>query len=212
MHKTCVIARGGEAPGTPVFPFSFPARSEGMERREGARGPAKPPLAGLAKPAARLARRARLWAKRRCAPLALHPQSSGRSLRRLDCGGAHCRRAAPCSSSNVTRDDARCRTRREEYKCAGARGDKLFSESCRPVSPATQGASRCLQRVARQTIFALGSSCQSVHADPDYPCARALRRRAGSPRQPILSCCRRQSKPCTSCRSGIDGNRRTFLP
>ena len=108
MHKTCVIARGGEAPGTPVFPFSFPARSEGMERREGARGPAKPPLAGLAKPAARLARRARLLAKRRCAPLALHPQSSGRSLRRLDCGGAHCRRAAPCSSSSVTRDDARC--------------------------------------------------------------------------------------------------------
>ena len=55
-----------------------------MERREGARGLAKPSLAGLAKPAARLARRASPLAQGPGAPRALHP-SSWRSLRKLDC-------------------------------------------------------------------------------------------------------------------------------
>ena len=73
----------------------FSVSPRGMERREGARGLVRPSWRVWCAPAARLARRA--------SPLAKGPAPPGRSIH-----GTRCRRAAPCSSSGVTRDDALC--------------------------------------------------------------------------------------------------------
>src|SRR5271169_4776815 len=81
-----------EGAGHAGLPFPFPQM--GMERREGARGLAKAPLAGLARPAARPWRGARpLW-RSGLRPPGAPSWSSSRGLRRLD-RDAHCRRTGP---------------------------------------------------------------------------------------------------------------------
>jgi len=66
-----------------------------MERRDGARALAKRPLAGLAKPAARLARRANPLARGPGAARALHPQACASAQAWLRCAlSAHRSRLA----------------------------------------------------------------------------------------------------------------------
>ena len=71
-RRTCVIARGVEAPGTPFVPFSV-SPMRGMERREGARAVVHAALSGDGEAPLRVWRDARPLGEAGGHPRALHP-------------------------------------------------------------------------------------------------------------------------------------------